>query len=245
MTDQGIEEARFQIRKVIAQTGDDLEPILGPWAWEGARLAELFYAILVSVSDVDEFALHDLVERMQEMALLNPDELGALDESAANTDPIAKRIQALMIEDGVSEEAAGRAVRAWVGISRVLSDRYAGLIQRYLREYAERLLAEAPSVFVGTSLSDAELRNALRLWLQVCFNMPLTLVDESMKDFCQSHKIKTETLIEAADSLNLSLPLLDDLLRMKAEAPTTVIKGESVSDNDTAVEHEERADGAQ
>jgi hypothetical protein len=211
-----VEEARFEIRKAITAVGADLESVLGPWAREEARLNELYYAVLAAVSDVDKFVLHDLIERMYAMALLEPEALAALHGDDLDAAPGAARMRKVMAEAGVSDEAAQRAVRAWVAVAHGLCERHGGRVQRYLRQYGERILAEASSTFPGTELSGAELRNAFTLWLQNCLNMPLLLVDDTIEAFCQTHGITTAALIDGADSMNLYLAVLDDLLRLQA-----------------------------
>lgn len=238
-----VEEARFQIRKVIVTAGGDLGAIVGPWAREDTRLVELYYALLVAVSDVDEFALHDLIERMHAMQLLDPASLAALDDTSLETNEQAGRLRSVMIEDGVSLAAASRAVRAWVAVSRALVKQYEGRVQRYLRQYGERMLDEASTVFGGTALADSELRTAFTLWLQNCLNMPLSLVDDAVGAFCESREITTDALIEAADSLDLNLAVLDDLLRLEAEASgdgntTDDVDGQSVDAELDVVERE-------
>jgi hypothetical protein len=81
-----------------------------------------------------------------------------------------------------------------------------------MRRYGEQILNEMEESFAFRTLGRDDALMALTVWLQNCFNMPVSLNDEAVRSFCTRHGIGTNELRDAADRLGVNLALIDDLV---------------------------------
>ncbi len=215
MTTQPDSEADFQLRKLLAS--EQAEDLLDhPWAWEGARWNELVFALLRQVLPPQDEALRDLVEWLSELELLGMNELDGLwsDNAIRSDEPHARRILGELQAAGIAAADAEAALAAIVDAAHALCRRYDGRIQKYVRRYAETLLNEVGDDFRFRSLSQDAAAAAFTVWLQNCFNMPLSLIDESMVAFAKAHGLSTTELIDAADRAGFNVAFVDDLIQV-------------------------------
>lgn len=215
------ESAAYQLRRVLATEGDDLA--LGqPWLWEFDRWKELVFALLARISPLPEVGLRLLVDRLADLDLLAVEALA----EDGDTEPAAGRVVDLMVEAGMSAEAADRAQTTVVEAARGLREAWGGKVQKYLRHYAEAMLRELPESFTFTALAPDEVQSAFTYWLQNAVNLPLSLVDDSVLAFCDHYGFTPADLIEAADRIDLNLAVADDIAQVHVLAHESTWAGQ-------------------
>jgi len=210
-----ISEARYLLLRELRSYGEELS-LSHPWVWEGERWKELVFAILAQLSDLAEDDVRELADEMDELELLEIPALASLVRNRKTpnlADPLARHIMELAQESGLSLEQAKRGVAAICEAALALEEQFGGRIQNYLRGYGETMLGDMARIFHFSTLNTSESRLAFTYWLQNVLNMPMSLLDKNVQQFCEQHGLKPSQLIAAADELDLNLALLDDLVQ--------------------------------
>lgn len=210
------ENARYLLRKALTLYGRDLAA-RHPWMRESDRWKELVFALLVQISSMPESRVRQLVGHLDELYLLDIDALANIcttDKLPDLTTAIARQFLDFAQENGFSQSEAERALAATCQAALAFQTHYEGKPQRYLRSYGENMLNDLGGIFEFSSLTEIELRNAFTYWFQNALNMPLSLVDEHMHEYCRAHELTPSRLIDAADDVGLNLALLDDLMAL-------------------------------
>jgi len=203
----------YFLRKLLTVYGPQLMPA-PRYVWEADRWNELVFSLLVQVSAVPQSIVRRTVGQMAELELLNVPELAGCTADRARpaaSEPLWARSIELLVEQGFSQSEAERGFAAVCQAARAFQEQDRGKPQRYLRRMAESLLDDFEGYLGLTELSSEEARNAITYWLQNALNLPLSLIDDSTREFAQSHGITAPELIEAADELGLDLAIVDDL----------------------------------
>jgi hypothetical protein len=216
MTSAGTDEARFRLTQLMVRDGADLLATQ-PWAMEDARWAELAFALMSRLSRQPDTVLRDLVDELAGIGLLDVATLAAGPDSPGG-EAAQRRLVQVMQERGLEPAEAARVARGLGDLARGLQQHFAGRAQRYLRHYAEAMLRDLDRWFACTELTREELADVVTYWLQNAAVMPVSLVDESVRAFCDEFGFTTRELIDAADDLGLNLGLLDDLTLLHANA---------------------------
>jgi hypothetical protein len=203
------ENAAYQLRRILAAEGAELA-VGQPWLWEFDRWKELVFALLARLTSVPEAGLRLLVDRLADLDLLGVDALGV----DGDGEPMATRITDLMVDAGLSADEAARALTTVVEAARGLRRTSGGKVQRYLRRYGELMLREVPDYFDFTALPSDEVQDAFTYWLQNAVNLPLSLVDDSLRAFCGHYGFTPADLIEGADRIDLNLAVADDAVQL-------------------------------
>lgn len=213
-------KAEYLLQKELTRFGSDII-FDHPWASEESRWSELIFSLLCELSDLPQYVIRDLTERLESLDLLHISDLAALTGTVINTDmddPNGQHILDLLIEEGFDHGSAVNALtmvsKAAAGIDR----KFNGKIQRYLRHYGELMLDDAQELFNFDPKNSQLGRRVLTYWLQNVLNMPLSLEDENVRAYCNANQLEVADIIEAADRLDLNLALLDDLLLAANEA---------------------------
>lgn len=190
------------------------------WPSELDRWYQLVFALLAQVFVPPKEDLGMLVSYLGNLGHLQVEKLAQIDLAAGGVDSSAEeagRILTILQEHGYSEVDARRALTLLSQVACGLEAHYGGKVQRYLRSYGEAILADLPKIFSMTGFSDEEVRHMFAGWLQSVTNMPLSLENQKVEDFCQEHGITCADLYQAADNLDINFSIVDDLVTL-AEA---------------------------
>lgn len=207
-------KAEYLLRKMLLQEAKGLA-LEYPWLSENDRWAELVFAILSSIVSLQEDEVREIVEQMADLDLLDISVLAAIRRGGVpikiDQEP-AGRIVSFMQEHGFSPDEAQRGLTAVCEAALGLHEHHGGKVQCYLRSYGELILREVENNFNFTTLDSVEVERAFTYWLQNALDMPLSLKDKTVNDFCRQHNLDISQLIEAADSLDINLGLVDDII---------------------------------
>lgn len=213
MLNTDLAEAKYILRKTLATEGSDLV-FNHLWIWEVERWKELVFSLLTKVIKISEEEVRDLVNDLEELELLDINALSALCREQTRPDlesPNARHILGLFQEKGLSETDAERGLTVICEAALGLTEHYSGKVQRYLRHYGDLMLHEVGKVFQFSTLSETEIKQAFTYWFQNVMNMPLSLIDENVEEFCKENHLSTEELFAAADELDMNFALVDDI----------------------------------
>jgi hypothetical protein len=213
-------EARYLLLRELRSHGEELS-MSHPWVWEGERWKELVFAILTQVSDLAEDDARELATELDDLELLDIPALAGLlrnRKSPDLKDPLARHLMEIAQESGLSPEQAKRGAAAICEAALALDEQFGGRVQNYLRGYGETMLRDMERIFHFSALSAPESRLAFAYWLQNVLNMPVSLLDSNVQQFCKQHGLKPSQLIAAADELDLNLAVLDDLVQYAVAA---------------------------
>jgi hypothetical protein len=131
-----------------------------------------------------------------------------------------RRLTEALADLGWGEENAARAFAIIREAGQGLEKHFGGKVQLALRKYAELMLTELAGTFAFTTLDEAATRDALTLWLQNVADLPISLRTQDLTDFCGRHGVDELTVIRVADSIDVNLAFLDDVLASHARATT-------------------------
>lgn len=198
------------------------------WVWEGDRWNELVFALLATITNVSDEKVRELTEKLSNLDLLDVTRLteicskggrtglSRLLSSYNNVDfghAYAHQIMEELRDYGFSQQEAEQALVTICEAASSLQKSHDGKVQRYLRHYGELMLKEIRDHFQFTALDSDKVQLAFILWFQNVLNMPISLIDDNIKEFCRQYNLQPEQLIKAADELNVNLGLVDDLVK--------------------------------
>jgi hypothetical protein len=209
MTDHAQSNAEFALRKAMMRHG---RMVNGSHVWisEHDRWLELVFAIFASTSKSPEEQLRLLIRDLDALGLLSID-----DEININNSQWITRCLEIATDCGVEELASRRAVEAVSEVAAALRSGYGGKLQKLLRQQGEHIREEIQSILAVKSLEKSEFQYALTYWLQNVLALPVSLLDNSVMEFLKQHALTMEEVVEAADSLNINLAVVDDLIHME------------------------------
>lgn len=202
-----VENAAYQLRKLLTMEGAELAQEQ-PWLWEFERWKEFVFALLARTTTIPEADLRLLVEQMTDLDLLDGEKMAATDEATT------ERVTALLEEAGLGPEAAAKVLTTLVEAARGLQKHFDGKIQKYLRRYGELMLHDVHEIFAFTAVTPDEVEDAFTYWLQNAVGLPLSLVDESVRTFCDHYGFSPADLIAGADRIDMNLATVDDLVQL-------------------------------
>jgi hypothetical protein len=198
--------AAFALRKLLQSgAGEMLEPL--PWADEESRWFELVFSLFAAVSDAPEGELRALVGTLASLELITVEALVSSPETAV------QRAVDEAIAAGIDATAATAALGAATEAANVLAGSYGGKMQLLLREEGEALLRNITEKLGISALDQGAVGHALTYWLQNTLNLPLSLRDRALQEFAGRLGVSVQELVSAADSLDLNVALIDDLIR--------------------------------
>ncbi len=91
-------------------------------------------------------------------------------------------------------------------------------MQKYLRVYGERMLAELGQTFAFSALSPDQTHYAFTLWLQNVLNMPIALYTRELDVIAGERGLSSQVVVDTADGMDFNLAVLDDLMAAEAGA---------------------------
>lgn len=198
------------------------------WADERERWLELVACTLFAYGGNARVHARRAARILWEIGFLDIDSLAAIPLRESVVDPSDSSVLAIsqiLQRLGFSAPDTSLALTAAVSLAKTIIGRYDGKIQRYLRRYGETMVEhladDFPEVFAPTNTSSerqeqARMRFAFTMWLQNCLNMPIFLATRSTARFCEHAGCGATKLREAADRLDLSASLVDDVLDLWA-----------------------------
>lgn len=203
---------------------------------ETTRWYELVTAIVSSYAEpdmparavgraVDTLAAANLLE-LETLARLAPHDDGAFDH-----DPILITLGTILQRCGLSRPNATEAVVAMCEAARVLHDGYDDKAQLVLRTHGMKLLDDLAEEFGFSNPEPA--REFLTIWLQRSLNLPVPAYTKSTASACADFGVPYELLVRAADSANVHVGVLDDVLRAYLQDKEDSISGQNAVGADT------------
>ena len=218
-----VSEVAFLLKRLVT----DYSRILlnHPWPTEHDRWVELVFALVARVVKKRESEVRRAIQRLDALDLIVVDELAqmpTINDSVDVNGTVARRIYEALSESPIgqdeklfsefSDEEAKDSIQIMHEAAKGLAAHNNGKVQKYLRSYGERMLAEIPDHFTFSKLSRPDVRQAFAYWFQNVLSMPVILADSRLEEFCREHGITVEVLIREADDQNLNIGLMDDLI---------------------------------
>ena len=185
------------------------------WFNERKRWLELVVCILYSFGAQAGQNARRAVSMFEDLGLLDVAELAELPwrESLPDlTHPHLSLMSSILQRFDFVAQDIPLVLGMVMGVARDLQTHYQGLIQLYLRQHGKRMLDNLQNDFSGLSTSDERLIHAFAIWLQNVLTMPVLLDTPSLQHFCQSAGCTLDELYQAADALNISASILDDVV---------------------------------
>jgi hypothetical protein len=202
-----------ELREIASRYLEDLAPV--PWASETDRWAELVFCVLNAFVADDPARCRRLVDTLGELGLTEPATLAEAGNPSGTHHVV---VSYALARYGFTESDAQRAIRLLAQLAGVVGERYGGKIQRYLRQQAERIRDDLVASLAVGSDSETELHVGITLWLQNAVNMPLSVADKNVDEFCDRHGVGLEELEKVADEIDFNVALVDDIIRLDQAA---------------------------
>lgn len=213
MKKSNVSEVEFQLKKLLSLYSDLFD--YHQWPSEHERWVELVFALTVRVSDKVQSEIRTAIGVLDDSELLGIEELSTIPKTVDGVDlnyPHARRIAEILEESGFTIEESRNSILAMKEAAESLIKHNDGKIQKYLRKYGQRMVDELTDHFSFSKLSKADIKLAFTYWLQNVLNMPITLKTKVIDHFCKQIKCTEEDIIKEADTLNINVALVDDLI---------------------------------
>ncbi|GAA0404298.1 hypothetical protein GCM10009541_54380 [Micromonospora gifhornensis] len=202
-----------ELRELSLRHLDGLGAI--PWAAEADRWAELVFCLLNAVAGDDPERSRELTDDLHRFGLIEPAVLLDVDDPASDTHRVVRH---LLDRYGFDQAQIVTAAGVLSRLAQFITDGYGGKLQRYLRRNAERMRDELVSELADEAPQPL-LRLAVTHWLQNAVDLPLSLENAAVQEFCAARGIDQAALELAADEVGLNLALVDDVIRLEAADP--------------------------
>jgi hypothetical protein len=187
------------------------------WAHEGERWQEMIFCFLTQVIPLPEEEVRGLTNRLRVLGLLDITAWAAIREAsrrgAHEANDLMRRVREVLEEGGVTSPHAARGAATIHALACTVHEQFGGKVQLCLRAVGDQLLTSLLRTFKLQEISSDRTRQALTCWVQNVLNLPISLSDESIRTFCSSNGITSDELTAAADDLDVSVTVLDDLTR--------------------------------
>jgi hypothetical protein len=189
--------------------------VSSPWIFESDRFSELAFCIISQYTRSNLEDARIAADKLAEVGLLSATILSSMGESANAKQPIVH----ILKRYGFSAKEALVAADSLIALARAIEKEYNGKIQHAARKHAESLREELVTKLKDGISDEPKLRHAISLWLQNAFSLPISLERKSVTDFCNQNSIRIQDLGKAADSLDLNLAIVDDIIEIEQARP--------------------------
>lgn len=196
------------------------EPLIDPhlWPWETKRWHELVFCLLTTIAEPEILpeTTREVTRALSEWRLLEIDVLASLNPSKNEQDasnPVLITMMTILQQSGFDADKARIAAIAICEAAAGLKQRYEGKVQKYFRKYGALMLDELAQNFSFTQLNNDDARKAVSIWLQNTLNMPVPASNPMADKVCEKLGVEYNTLVDAADKLNINIAWLDEALR--------------------------------
>lgn len=209
------EKAAELIQELAARYREFLERY--EWVWETDRWREMVFCLLAALD----------MDRMEtaRIAALVFGNLGLLDVDAVAGNgsidlerPPLRLMRDILIRLGYTAETSDVALTTIVEAAQGLQAHHESKVQKYLRVYGERMLAELGQTFAFSALSPDQTHYAFTLWLQNVLNMPIALYTKELDVIAGERGLSSQAVVDTADGIDFNLAVLDDLMAAEAGA---------------------------
>lgn len=204
-------ELENQLIETYEWTAPGLDHTVYPWTYESDRWTDLVFNLLNVTTELDPGIVYSTTTGLDSLGFLQIDTLTNVD-NPENEHTIVLRY--VLAQQGFTDEEIDRVTTLLADVARVVQRDYDGYVHRSVREHALALREELVTAFETDAMTDEELRYAVSSWLQQAFAMPISREPEALKEFCEDLDVRRTALWQAADKLDLTLPLVDDLLEL-------------------------------
>jgi hypothetical protein len=185
------------------------------WIDEKERLYELYYCLLLRISNKKEIEIRNIVEALSSLDLFDIESLAQSSSMGGQNkkgDKICSTITDLLIINGFKEDTARSCVLGICELAKYLNSEYDGKVQKFLRKHGNLMVEDFEKHISLSSLSKTEKRYVIVHWLQNIMDMPIPLSNEYVQKFCDQEQIKIDDIIEAADKDDVNVAYADDLI---------------------------------
>jgi hypothetical protein len=219
-------QPRLELVQTLSFLFGQYEPDFGRYQWplENLRWNALALSILETLSS--ETVAESAGRAMADLDLLAVDKLAQLANSVTKK-PLSKRkrlVLGILEEAGFDEEAAIQTLTTLVEAAEIVQRELNGKIQKLLRREGLEILQTVERFFRFSGIDDDAKSRAITRWLQDVINIPVYLETESTKAFCAEQKVTVSDLIAAADELDISVAIVDDLIQKWHQSETVLQK---------------------
>lgn len=195
------------------------------WPWEKARWHELVFCLLARIADSPEGSAiaRETTHIFVDLDLLEIEPLAKLASNKDGLDYSALE-PAVMLQilerQGYNADQAKAAVTTICEAAHAVQAQFDGHVQRYLRQYGNRMLDEIGQHFKFSNMKQEDVRYAFTHWLQNVLDMPLPLFSKNVNALCRKLDIEVADLVRVADHNDVNVALVDDWASDYVE-PTT------------------------
>lgn len=183
-------------------------PILSEyqWEWEHDRWKELLVCVLIG-QKITPTAARRLIDLLEEFQGIDPQSL------ARKSNESRKFIYQTMMKLGFKPDVAQKAAQAVILSSILVTERWGGYLQRFLRYHGIKMVNEFSDYLIAQGFESKQARMTATLWLQNVANLPiLNEQNEYVRKFSRENEIDANDLLELSDQLGINLSILDELL---------------------------------
>lgn len=208
-------EIEFHLKKIFSRYRDFF--IESQWPSEHSRWIELIFALLTRISSRPQTELRDVLDEMDDIGLLEVKALSEIPEVKGGIDlssSCARHLFEVLIESGFTKKESENSILIMHEAAKTLEKFHDGKIQRYLRKYGRQMINEISENFTFSTMDRDDVKYAFSLWLQNVLNMPISMTDHNVMEFCDKFNIGINDLVEAADRLDINLAIVDDLIKL-------------------------------
>ena len=195
---------KAEIARLYADHRRDLPESI-QWEDEADRWHELVLYILDETTGLPISELRRVVAALAALGLLEPE--------AFSPDGDGESIEAHLRRCGASVEEARNGSRAIRVTAQNIAKKYTTL-QAFLRSQGEVIVGKVTENLLPSDLDATVARRIAVQWGQSVLELPVLMVDEHVQNFCRSMKCSDEQLVEAAEDLNVSVAVLDELIQL-------------------------------
>jgi hypothetical protein len=209
------EKAAELIQELVSRYREFLETY--QWVWEMDRWREMVFCLLAAL-DPDKIEIARIATLIfGNLGLLDIDALAGKGSVDLERPPL-RLMRDILTQMGYTAETSNVALTTIVEAARGLQAHHQSRVQKYLRVYGERMLAELGQTFAFSALSPDQTHYAFTLWLQNVLNMPIALYTNELDRIARERGLSPEAVVDTADAMDLNLAVLDDLMAAEAAA---------------------------
>lgn len=210
------------LQTLIARHGEVLEYV--PWSSEHERWLELLFCLAHRQRPRDAGLTRHTIGILNDLDLLSPSDMADPDYAAGQSGVMC---HAILIRYGLTPASATRVINTWCRAAVIVGNAAGGKVQLILRVAGERLRRELVDVFSEVELSAREIDLAIGHWVQNVTSLPISLRAASLVAAGEAQGFTLDSLVAAADELNLNLAALDDLVEAEAREPDAPVAVET------------------
>jgi uncharacterized protein YjbI with pentapeptide repeats len=209
-------DLEFELKKLLLENMNLFDRY--QWPIEDLRWTELVLSLLLAQNKKHQDRIRELVVTLDSLELLDVEDLAGIPTHQEGIDmnyTHARRIYDILNEFGFNYEESQASIITLHEAAANLKQYHDGKVQKYLRKYGDRMVREVPQNFTFSRLSDRDSKYAFTFWFQNVLNMPISLEDENVLEFCKEFRVSFEQLQAEIDKLGANLGLFDDIIRAR------------------------------